>query len=172
MSDNAAIAAQKRQLLIESFVCLAHQVTRRYRHRSLERDDIFQIAMLAVIEAVDTYDPSIGPPLGAYVATRIRWAWGEELKRLERHCRSTGALVGDVADESCAAEDAEDHTELWDAIETLPVVDQSILVRTFGLDDYPVATTRKLGLFVGVSRQTISNSRVRSIESLRVALSA
>ncbi|CAN5604478.1 N/A [soil metagenome] len=61
---------------------LARRLTRRYRHTDEPRDDLEQVAYLALIKAIDHYDPKFGP--------LARYAVPSVLGELKRHFRDKG----------------------------------------------------------------------------------
>lgn len=67
---------------IEENLPLAHRLARRYAGRGEPFDDLAQVAALALIAAVDRYDPSRYTPFIAFAVPTIRGA-------LKRHFRDT-----------------------------------------------------------------------------------
>jgi RNA polymerase sigma factor (sigma-70 family) len=159
-----------RDALIDSFATLAHHVTRRYHHWSLDADDFFQEAMLSAIRAIDDFRVDRNIPLGAYVANKMRWAIGHQLERANLQSRTSGTLYKDPADQLVDEDDIQD--ELWDHIEQLPPRDQSILIGFFGLDNRAPETRAQLGKRHKCCSATISRSTARSTNTLRTALTA
>lgn len=71
---------------IEQNLPLANRLARRYAGRGELVDDLAQVAALALIKAVDTYDPSRDVPFAAYAAPTIIGA-------LKRHFRDTAWAI-------------------------------------------------------------------------------
>lgn len=69
-----------RDELIERFLPLARGLATRYRASSESLDDLFQVASLGLVKAVDRFDPELGTPFEAYAAPTI-------LGELKRHFR-------------------------------------------------------------------------------------
>lgn len=160
-----------RRLMIESFSCLAHHLVKRYRHWSLDQADVFQMAMIAVIQAVDDFDPARKVPLGAYVTNKVKWKLGIELERARKDSHATRTYPFDVVDpDSVRAGD--DNDDLWDAIERLPKRDQAILISCFGLDGQAPRRKAHLATELGCTGPTVGNSTRRSIKTMRAQLSA
>jgi len=69
-----------RELLVERFLPLARSIAARYVRRGESYDDIFQVACLALIKAVDRYDPERGQAFSSYAVPTI----AGEIKRYYR----------------------------------------------------------------------------------------
>jgi RNA polymerase sigma-B factor len=76
----------ERRRLIEAFLPLANVTARRFARRGVEREDLAQVAALALVRAVDRRDPHRSELLPAYVSRTIE---GE----LRRHLRDRAAAV-------------------------------------------------------------------------------
>lgn len=70
-----------RDELVQTFAPLAKTAARRFRGRA-EEEDLVQVAMLALLKAVDRFDPERGVPFSAYATTSI-------VGELKRHLRDT-----------------------------------------------------------------------------------
>jgi len=66
--------------LVESFLPLAEFFARRYRDRGVERDDLRQVAKLALVKAGDRFDPTRNVPFAVFAGRTI----DGELKRYFR----------------------------------------------------------------------------------------
>jgi RNA polymerase sigma-B factor len=75
-------SAAARTELIELHLPLARNLAGRYRYTPEPRDDLEQVASLALVKAVDRFDPTRGVPFGAYAVATI-------LGELKRHMRDT-----------------------------------------------------------------------------------
>lgn len=71
--------------LVRRHADLAASIARRYRNKGIDDDDLLQVANMALLKAVQRFDPTIGK-LGAYAASTIS---GE----LKRHLRDSGWSV-------------------------------------------------------------------------------
>jgi len=76
----------ERSRLIEEYLPLARVAARRFARRGVEREDLTQVAALALVRAVDRRDPERGEQLAAYVSRSVE---GE----LRRHLRDRAATV-------------------------------------------------------------------------------
>jgi RNA polymerase sigma-B factor len=74
--------ANARAELIEQHLPLARTLARRYRYTPEPREDLEQVASLALIKAVDGFDPSRGSSFAAYAVATI-------VGELKRHMRDT-----------------------------------------------------------------------------------
>jgi RNA polymerase sigma-B factor len=69
-----------REDIVERFLPLARSLALRYRGSTEQLDDLFQVANLALIKALDRFDPGRGKPFVAFAAPTI-------LGELRRHFR-------------------------------------------------------------------------------------
>ncbi|MDX6632343.1 MAG: polymerase sigma-B factor [Solirubrobacterales bacterium] len=72
--------------LIERMVPFARRLADRYRHTSQSSDDLAQVASLALVKAVDRFDPDRGVRFAAFAVPTI-------LGELKRHFRDMGWSV-------------------------------------------------------------------------------
>jgi RNA polymerase sigma-B factor len=94
-TDDAARSAELRELfvrfagsrepairdeLIEAHLWLADRLSRHFSNRGESRDDLFQVASLALVKAVDRFDPDRGVEFTSYATTTI-------IGELKRHFR-------------------------------------------------------------------------------------
>jgi RNA polymerase sigma-B factor len=77
---------EDRDALIESYLPVAQRLAGRVAPGAERREDLRQVAALALVRAIDRRDPERPQSLGAYVATCVE---GE----LRRHVRDRGATV-------------------------------------------------------------------------------
>jgi RNA polymerase sigma-B factor len=69
-----------REDVVQRFLPLARSLALRYRGSTEQLDDLFQVANLALVKALDRFDPSRGKPFVAFAAPTI-------LGELRRHFR-------------------------------------------------------------------------------------
>jgi RNA polymerase sigma factor (sigma-70 family) len=164
-------SAPNRAALINSFTYLAWKIAAKYRHWSLERDDLHQVAMLAVTEAVDSFDPSRGVPIDNHVSTRIGYALGHEMARAIRADRPRGGHMREAADPSTEDQLGDDElAQLREALDSLPPRERRILIDLYGLDGRDPLTQTAAGRELGLCRYTILKSAKRSLSTLRAVL--
>jgi RNA polymerase sigma-B factor len=86
MALTKAVLDPERSRLIEAYLPLANRAAQRFARRGVDRDDLRQVAALAVVRAVDRRDPRRSEYLAAYVNRSVD---GE----LRRHLRDRAAAV-------------------------------------------------------------------------------
>jgi RNA polymerase sigma-B factor len=74
--------SEAREVLIRRFLPLAHKLARRFVHSSEPEDDLKQAAGLALVKAVDRFDPDRGADFAAFAVPTI-------VGELKRHFRDT-----------------------------------------------------------------------------------
>ena len=70
---------------------LVNDYARRVPH--VDRDDLTQAGMVALVKAADAYDETAGVPFGAYARRRILGAFADELRSLDWAGRETRARI-------------------------------------------------------------------------------
>lgn len=75
-----------RDALISANLGLAHQLARRFANRGEAHDDLVQVASLALVKAVDRFDPTRGTTFSSFAVTSI-------VGELKRHFRDRGWAV-------------------------------------------------------------------------------
>lgn len=75
-----------REALVERFLPLARQLARRYERPDVPFDDLFQVACLGLVKAIDRFEPGRGSKFSSYAAPTI-------LGELKRHFRDKGWAV-------------------------------------------------------------------------------
>jgi RNA polymerase sigma-B factor len=69
-----------RELLVERFLPLARSIAARYRRREEPFEDVFQVACVGLVNAIDRYDPSRGRAFSSFAVPTI----AGEIKRYYR----------------------------------------------------------------------------------------
>ena len=62
---------EARDILVEENVGLVWSIVRRFQHRGVEPEDLFQIGTIGLIKAVSTFDGNRNSRLGTYAARCI-----------------------------------------------------------------------------------------------------
>jgi RNA polymerase sigma-B factor len=72
-----------REELVERYLPLARSLARRYAHGREPFEDLFQVAGIGLVKAIDRFDPELGLSFSAYAIPTI-------LGELKRHFRDSG----------------------------------------------------------------------------------
>lgn len=87
----ATITGDDRQRLIEEYLPLVHHVLGRMPLRmppTLDREDLFEVGVLGLIHAADTYNPGKGASFKTYAFLNVRGAILDELRKHDAIPRS------------------------------------------------------------------------------------
>ena len=107
-----------RDQLLERHLGLAYSIARRFEGRGEERDDLRQVALLALMQAIDRFDPSRGTAFSTFATSTIAGT-------LKRHLRDRTWLVRpprSVNERLLAVAIAEEH--LTGALRRTPTRDE------------------------------------------------
>ena len=181
--------AESRALLIERYLPLARNLSRRVRAIATpvtDGDDLASAAFLGLIDAVDRFEPGRGVPFEAYASLRIRGAMIDELRRTGERARNTEAedqprvlsLDGLLEDEwrdvfTVPDDQVNDSFEREDlryrvqgALDGLPPRQRELLARYYA----DSLTLREAGQRMGISEARACQLHGRAIVNLRRAL--
>jgi RNA polymerase sigma-B factor len=86
LRDGGGGAERARTELIERHLPLARSLASRYRYTPQPFEDLVQVASLALVKAVDGFDPERGSPFATYAVATI-------LGEIKRHMRDVGWAV-------------------------------------------------------------------------------
>jgi RNA polymerase sigma-B factor len=85
-SSDEPPAREARRQLIEAYLPMAARIASRYRYRGPSTEDLVQVASMALVGAVDRFDPQRRDQFASFAASTIH---GE----LKKHFRDTGWAV-------------------------------------------------------------------------------
>ncbi len=94
-----------RDTLVRRFLPLAHKLARRYVRSSEPYEDLAQVASLALVKAVDRFDPDHGSSFPAFAIPTIMG----ELKRYFRDCGWAVHVSRGAQERAMAVEEANDR---------------------------------------------------------------
>lgn len=97
-------STEVRNELVESFVPLAEFFAKRYRDRGVESQDLRQVAQLALVKAVDRFDPDLGVQFSTFAGRTIDGELKKYFRdrswsvRVPRSLQERSALIRQVRD--------------------------------------------------------------------------
>ena len=94
-----------RNALVQRFLPLARRLARRYAHSSVPSEDLIQVANLALVNAVDRFDPERGTAFGAFAIPTILG----ELKRYFRDSAWAVHVTRAAQERALAVGEASEH---------------------------------------------------------------
>lgn len=86
LDETTATFAQRREAIIERVLPLADHVARRFKGRGEPHDDLFQVACVGVINAVNRFDPETGADFLSFAVPTV-------MGEVRRHFRDNGWAV-------------------------------------------------------------------------------
>lgn len=86
----------RERLILEHVPLLKHIVGRMTVPRGFERDDLYGLGMLGLIEAADSFEPERGLKFSTHAYTRIRGAILDELRRTDHLSRGNRERLRDL----------------------------------------------------------------------------
>jgi RNA polymerase sigma-B factor len=98
-------SASEREALFEHFLPLARSLAARYRHTSESFDDLFQVACLGLLKAIDRYDAARGYAFSSFAVPTILGELRRHLRdhtwsiHVPRDLQELGQRLGPAADE-------------------------------------------------------------------------
>lgn len=140
--------------IVERSLWLAQRSARRFAERGEPYDDVFQVASVALLHAVDRFQPSIGVPFGAYATPTIVGeikrhfrdrTWRVHVPRRAKDLRPAVNAVSDelsrVLGRSPTAREVAAHMNIEEDL-VLQVVEANSAYRTAQLDNVTERQTR------------------------------
>jgi RNA polymerase sigma-B factor len=86
LDKNTAAFGRRREAIIERLLPLADHVARRFKGRGEPQDDLFQVACVGLINAVNRFDPDAGPDFLSFAVPTV-------MGEVRRHFRDNGWAV-------------------------------------------------------------------------------
>jgi len=172
----------ERSRLIEQYLPLASGAARRFARRGVEREDLAQVAALAIVRAVDRRDPRRSEQLTAYVSRSVEGELRRHLRdraasvRVPRAARSdetasrwTAEVPLPLDDEGCAADEPEledvtlERALIARAARSLDARQRRILLLSFFLD----RTQGEVAAELGISQAHVSRLLADALRRMR-----
>jgi RNA polymerase sporulation-specific sigma factor len=155
-----------RDALILAKLRLVRKIARGFHARLADLDDLVSAGTIGLIQAVDTFDDSIGVPFDAWAHILIRHHVIRAVSRDSVPDRGRSSID---LDSIAVADQTVDPMvdDLWSAVAELPDADLPVIVRLYGLDGNPALGRRETGRKLGLGEKKVRRSRTRSIKTLR-----
>ena len=183
--------ASAKEALLEGNVSLLKSIVRRYLGKGVEFDDLFQLAGIGLLKAVDTYNPGKGSKLATYAARCID-------NELLMYFRGKKKRAKDISIYEPIGTDKEgNQIHLFDVLEeeTVDVVEQmehekdlatlrrllpsvlsdreyQIISMRYGIGRNAHITQREAAQRLGISRSYVSRIEKKALGKLREAFFA
>jgi RNA polymerase sigma factor (sigma-70 family) len=181
-----------REHLLLANIKLIASIARKHADRDTDRDDLMSIGTVAVLEAIDAFEPERGNRFSTYATTTIRNAYYDRYRavgegRVVTVAAPEAIIEGDATDK-CATlplhngkpmpkpwlrvlRDWENHEAQVDTLVRLlgglAPRDEEILTLRFALDGNPAHTLQSVGIKYGISKQAVRKIEARSITLLQ-----
>src|SRR5262245_15061873 len=101
-TPHPGMTAEERNRVIEEYLPLVHHVLGRltiHLPQTLDRDDLFEVGVLGLMQAAQTFNPARGAAFKTHAFTNIRGAILDEIRKhdpVPRSRRDRVRLLGDV----------------------------------------------------------------------------
>lgn len=170
-----------RARLIESNLGLVYDMISRCRFEVLDRDELTGEGMMALLRAVDTFDPWRGYRFSTYACNAIIRAFSRSsMQESRRRRRITGGFEEELevsdAPETAHTNQRELFAERLQQIlrldsAVLNDIEKTVLARRFPLEeDRPRQTLSEIGAQMRVSKERVRQIQLSAIAKLRRAL--
>jgi RNA polymerase sigma factor (sigma-70 family) len=171
---------EARQRFIEANLRLVVSIARKYRGRGIELMDLIQEGNVALIHAVDRFDPERGFRFSSYAASWIEESLIHLLSVRMQHAVAgeglTEELVETVADPhaqvelAALEEDGEQGALLIAAFATISDRERSVLILRYGLDGKgSMRTHAEVAHILGISKPRVRQIEINSLHRLQGA---
>jgi len=174
---------QVRTRLVEANLGLVYDLIGRSRFDNLDRDEMTSEGMMALLRAVDTFDPWRGFRFSTYACNAILRAFARAaMQDTRRRSRVLGNYDEDFEKSDMPEQVRQDQRGLF--VERLrrvlrldnadlSDVEKTVLARRFPLDDgKPRQTLEEIGAMMRVSKERVRQIQLSAIAKLRQALAA
>jgi RNA polymerase primary sigma factor len=173
--------SQIRTRLIESNLGLVYELVGHCRFDNVDRDEITSEGMMALLRAVDTFDPWRGYRFSTYACNAIIRAFSRSsMQESRRRRRITGGFEEELevsdAPETAHTNQRELFAERLQQIlrldsAVLNDIEKTVLARRFPLEeDRPRQTLSEIGAQMRVSKERVRQIQLSAIAKLRRAL--
>jgi RNA polymerase primary sigma factor len=172
-----------RTRLIEANLGLVYDLIGRSRFENLDRDEMTSEGMMALLRAVDTFDPWRGFRFSTYACNAILRAFARAaMQDFRRRGRVLGTYDEDFEKGDMPQQVRQDQRALFaERLQRilrldnadLTDVEKTVLARRFPLaDDRPRQTLEEIGRMMRVSKERVRQIQLSAIAKLRRAMAA
>lgn len=164
---------RQRNRLVEEHLGLVRQVAHRLSDRREVREELFSEGCLALIAAVNRFDPERGFQFSTFATACIRNRMFRWLKREKRRGKIVPlADETTIPDKSLAADEsigaADERRRVKRAIGRLPDREQTLVTLRFGMQpNRPAMSFREIGRRVALSKERVRQIVGRSLQRLK-----
>lgn len=164
-----------RNRVVEAYLALAWRIAlkmRRRRPAALPLEDVAQEGSLGLIEAVVSWDPSLGSPFLTHAASRIEYAILRAWRRAAGHPDPVdpGEIDRMAATPDDSAARGEDGEVVRYALGRLRPRDREVLSLRYGLGGDRPLVYREVGHRLGCTKQAVSRRGTAALSRMRAMI--
>ena len=131
-------------------------------HRKYTRDDLVCAGMEALVNACETYDPSMNIPFEPYAARMVHYAMLDETKHFKNYYYLDDEDFSENPNTNWDCENAERFDSLYHALDTLTDDEMHLVELRLGLNGNEKMKLRELSSIMHISNEAV-NKRVKRI---------
>ena len=193
MADARAEAIRLRGVMTKANLALVVHVAKDYNHRGVPLVDLIQEGNIALIHAVERFDPERGCRLSTYATAWLQRAIHRTVRSLSRTVRLPESARGArsrsvpidepmgearlsltdilIEPDALAPDDEAAREEIRararELLDGLRPQEAHVVRRRFGIGDHPPMTLREVGEELGVTRERIRQIEKAALDKLR-----
>ena len=176
---------EAREVLIEKNLGLVHHIVKRFLGRGYDPEDLFQIGVIGLMKAINTFNPDKNIKLATYacrcIENEILMYLRKTQKTRQEYSLDEVLSVDSEGNEMVLSDiissndqltlnrltEEEDIKNLYYALDRLSKREREIIVMRYGLFDSSPLTQKEVADKLGISQSYISRLEKRIIEKMR-----